>query len=61
MQGWVRDALKADSETSDREGAVPHAVWDEAVAHCDERGLASRPLSVATTNVFNRLAVARAA
>jgi alkylhydroperoxidase family enzyme len=34
---------------------VPDDVWDEAAKHYDEQGLAALVLSIATTNVFNRL------
>ena len=36
---------------------VPDEVWDEAARHYDEKGLAALVLSIATTNVFNRLNV----
>jgi hypothetical protein len=32
-------------------------VWNEAARHYDEKGLAALLLSIATTNVFNRLNV----
>ena len=40
---------------SDRSDPVPDDVWDEAAKHYDEQGLAALVLSLATTNVFNRL------
>ena len=40
---------------SDRSDPVPDDVWDEAAKHYDEQGLAALVLSIATTNVFNRL------
>jgi AhpD family alkylhydroperoxidase len=43
---------------SDREDAVPDAVWNEAARHYDERGLASLVLAIATTNAYNRINVA---
>jgi alkylhydroperoxidase family enzyme len=36
---------------------VPDAVWDEASRHYDEKALAALLLSIAATNVFNRLNV----
>jgi AhpD family alkylhydroperoxidase len=42
---------------SDRTEAVPDAVWDEAVRHYDETAMAALILSIATTNVFNRINV----
>jgi AhpD family alkylhydroperoxidase len=42
---------------SDRVDPVPDAIWDEAAKHYDERALAALILSIATTNVFNRLNV----
>jgi AhpD family alkylhydroperoxidase len=42
---------------SDRADPVPEDVWNEAARHYDEKGLAALLLSIATTNVFNRLNV----
>ncbi|MQA60250.1 MAG: carboxymuconolactone decarboxylase family protein [Actinophytocola sp.] len=42
---------------ADRADPVPDEVWDEAARHYDEQALASLILSIATTNVFNRLNV----
>jgi AhpD family alkylhydroperoxidase len=42
---------------SDRADPVPDDVWNEAARHYDEKGLAALLLSIATTNVFNRLNV----
>jgi AhpD family alkylhydroperoxidase len=42
---------------SDRPDPVPDDVWEEAARHYDEKGLAALLLSIATTNVFNRLNV----
>ena len=42
---------------SDRTDPVPDAVWDEAARHYDEKALSALLLSIATTNVFNRLNV----
>ena len=36
---------------------MPDDIWNEAVRYYDERALASLILSIATTNVFNRLNV----
>ena len=40
---------------ADRSDAVPDDVWDAAADHFDERQLAAILLTVATTNLFNRL------
>jgi AhpD family alkylhydroperoxidase len=40
---------------ADRSDPVPDDVWDEAAKHYDERGLSSLLLTIAVTNVFNRL------
>ncbi|HZM57096.1 MAG TPA: carboxymuconolactone decarboxylase family protein [Acidimicrobiales bacterium] len=42
---------------ADRADPVPDGIWDEAARHYDERQLAALLLSIATTNVFNRLNV----
>jgi AhpD family alkylhydroperoxidase len=42
---------------SDRPDPVPDAVWDEAVRHYGEKGLSAVLLTIATTNVYNRLNV----
>jgi DNA-directed RNA polymerase specialized sigma24 family protein len=42
---------------TDRPDPVPDEIWDEAARHYDEEGLAALLLSIATTNVFNRLNV----
>jgi len=42
---------------SDRADPVPDEVWNEAARHYDEKALAALLLSIATTNVFNRLNV----
>jgi len=49
---------EAVTRLSDREDPVPDAVWDDAARHYDERGLATLVLSIALTNVWNRLNVA---
>lgn len=43
---------------SDRPDPVPDQIWDEAVRHYDEEALAALVLSIALTNVWNRLNVA---
>jgi AhpD family alkylhydroperoxidase len=42
---------------SDRADPVPDEVWDEAARHYDEKGMAALVLTIATTNLFNRLNV----
>jgi AhpD family alkylhydroperoxidase len=49
---------EAATRLSDRTDAVPEEVWSEAARHYDEQGLAALILSIATTNLFNRLNVA---
>jgi AhpD family alkylhydroperoxidase len=46
---------EAVTRLSDRADPVPDAVWEDAAKHFDERALAALLLSIATTNVFNRL------
>ena len=46
---------EAVTRLSDRTDPVPDAIWNEAARHYDERALAALVLSIATTNVFNRL------
>jgi len=48
---------EAVTRLSDRADPVPDEVWDEAARQYDEPALASLILSIATTNVFNRLNV----
>src|SRR5712692_4203332 len=48
---------EAVTRLSDRADPVPDAIWDEAARHYDEPALAALILSIATTNVFNRLNV----
>jgi AhpD family alkylhydroperoxidase len=48
---------EAVTRLSDRTDPVPDRIWDEATKHYDERGLAALILTIATTNVFNRLNV----
>ena len=40
---------------ADQPDAVPDAVWDDAAAHYDEKGLSSLLVSIASINVWNRL------
>ena len=49
---------EATTRLADRADPVPDEIWDEAVRHYDEPALAALILSIATTNVFNRLNVA---
>jgi len=48
---------EAVTRLSDRTDPVPDEIWNEAVRHYDERALGALILSIATTNVFNRLNV----
>lgn len=48
---------EAVTRLSDRPDPVPDEVWNEAARHFDEQALAALLLSIATTNVFNRLNV----
>ena len=48
---------EAVTRLSDRTDAAPDHVWQEAVKHYDEQALAALLLSIALTNVFNRLNV----
>ena len=48
---------EAITRLSDREDPVPDEIWNEATRHFDERELTALILSIATTNVFNRLNV----
>ena len=49
---------EAVTRLSDRGDAVPDEVWNEAARHFDQRALSALLLSIALTNVFNRLNVA---
>ncbi len=46
---------EAVTRLADRPDPVSDEIWDEAARHYDEEGLAALLLSIATTNVFNRL------
>ncbi|MGN6360166.1 MAG: carboxymuconolactone decarboxylase family protein [Thermomicrobiales bacterium] len=48
---------EAVTRLSDRTDPVPDDVWREATRHYDERALAALLLSIATTNIYNRLNV----
>jgi AhpD family alkylhydroperoxidase len=48
---------EAVTRLSDRSDPVPGQIWDEAARHYDEKGLAALVLTIATTNLFNRLNV----
>ncbi|MGH4013646.1 MAG: carboxymuconolactone decarboxylase family protein [Pseudonocardiaceae bacterium] len=48
---------EAVTRLSDRADPVPDEIWDEAARHYDEQALAALILSIATTNLFNRLNV----
>nr|WP_322751423.1 MULTISPECIES: carboxymuconolactone decarboxylase family protein [unclassified Frankia] len=49
---------EAVTRLSDRADPVPDELWDDAARHFDEQALAALILSIATTNVFNRINVA---
>lgn len=49
---------EAVTRLSDRADPVPDEIWNEAARHYDEPALAALLLSIATTNVWNRLNVA---
>lgn len=48
---------EAVTRLSDRDDPVPDRVWEEAARHFDEKELANLVLSIAMTNVWNRLNV----
>jgi AhpD family alkylhydroperoxidase len=48
---------EAVTRLSDQKDAVPDAVWNEATRYYNEKALAALILSIATTNVYNRLNV----
>jgi AhpD family alkylhydroperoxidase len=45
---------EAVTRISDREDAVPDAVWDEAARHYDETALAALLVDIAAINAWNR-------
>src|ERR1700749_1828001 len=51
---------EAVTRLSDRPDPVPDEVWNEATRHYDEKQLSALILSIACTNVWNRLNVATA-
>jgi len=56
--GEERAALaltEATTRMADRSDPVPDALWDEVAGHYDEKGLAAIVLTIAVTNMFNRL------
>lgn len=48
---------EAVTRLSNREDPVPDQIWDEAARHFDEQALSTLILSIAMTNVWNRLNV----
>ena len=48
---------EAVTRLSDKDDPVPDDIWEEAARHYDEKALAALLVSIATTNVFNRLNV----
>ncbi|MFD3665318.1 carboxymuconolactone decarboxylase family protein [Streptomyces sp. NPDC058659] len=48
---------EAATRLADASDAVPDAIWDAAADHFDEKQLASIVMTVAITNLFNRLNV----
>lgn len=46
---------EAATRLADKAEGVPDAIWDEAAGHFDEQGLAAIVLTIATTNMLNRL------
>jgi AhpD family alkylhydroperoxidase len=46
---------EAVTRLADRPDPVPDQLWDEVAKHYDEQGLAALLLSIAASNVFNRL------
>jgi AhpD family alkylhydroperoxidase len=46
---------EAATRLADRPDPVPDPVWDDAVGHYDEKGLAALILIIGVTNLFNRL------
>lgn len=46
---------EAVTRLADRDDPVPDAVWDAAARHYDEHELSALLLTIATTNLFNRL------
>jgi len=51
---------EAVTRLADRPDPVPDGLWAEVARHYDERTLAAIVLSIATTNVFNRINITSA-
>jgi AhpD family alkylhydroperoxidase len=49
------DLAEHATRLADRSDPVPDAVWDEAARHFDEKHLAGIVLTIAMTNMFNRI------
>lgn len=49
---------EAVTRLSDREDAVPDAIWDEAARHYNEEELSGLLFAIASINIWNRLNVA---
>jgi AhpD family alkylhydroperoxidase len=48
---------EAATRMSDKDDPVPDEIWNEAAKYYDEKALAALVLSIATSNLFNRLNV----
>ena|ERR1043165_4410043 len=46
---------EAATRLADNPEGVPDAIWDEAAGHFDEQGMAAIVLTIASTNMLNRL------
>lgn len=46
---------EAATRLADRSDPVPDEIWNEAANHYDEKGLAAITLTIALTNLFNRV------
>jgi hypothetical protein len=55
---WQLVIVAALTRLSDQSDPVPDNIWNNAAEHYDDKGLAALQLSIAGTNVFNRLNVA---
>lgn len=51
------ELAEAVTRLADRPGPVPDELWERVSEHYDEKGLSSLLLTIAVTNVFNRLNV----
>ena len=54
---WVWALTESATRLSDRAGAVPDEIWNEAARHYDELALAQLVLSIAMINAWNRINV----